>query len=393
MQETAEKLNAGIQALPDSIEIIPFCEALKKASCHPATSELFVELKKQLSTFPPGNPEYYSCDQAKIIQTLLNIQAAEMTFTKMAKKKKVKCILKVGGVLLGLTIIGTGWYGHEQAKNFKITAIEISGEEIPDALDGVTIVHLSDIHIEEEWGNSMTPELLESMQKGVEESLNDMNIDPKKVITVLTGDVVNKNTKPETLLAHAGALSRFPGEKFFVWGNHDCQNGQIKEMQKIIEKAGFVFLGDIAANEATIQVGEDELVLFGTPSFLKQGDMFTEKFYENLIKTVQEKTAVVVTHNMDGMKPVLDQVDADIFLAGHTHGEQIKILPQTLQRKLVIEWFLGYKSPHVAGLTKINENSWGEVSAGMGAHKIGLLPSMRLGTKPEIPIITFRKEK
>jgi len=311
---------------------------------------------------------------------------------QQTERKKVRGALKIAGAVLMVSILVTG-VGYENTKDIKITPLEIRSEAVPDALDGVTVIHLSDIHMDDKWGNSMSPELLGSLQ----ERIDALGLSEEKLITVLTGDIVNKKTSLEMVAQYAEALSRFPGQKFFVWGNHDIMskyrnNTRFLAIRKIIEDAGFVFAGE---EEETIQWSDgEELSVIGTPSFQKQRGRFDKDFYKKLTTQVQEKTALILAHNMDGMMPVLEHLDGDVVFSGHTHGEQVKVFPRFMQNKIVLDWMLrGYKSPHTEGLKQINENSWAEISRGIGSNKLWIVPALRIGTRPEVPIVTFQKEK
>jgi hypothetical protein len=102
------------------------------------------------------------------------------------------------------------------------------------------------------------------------------------------------------------------------------------------------------------------------------------------METKEKDEIVLLMGHMPDYAIAASEFPADLCLAGHTHGGQVR-LPLigplvTLTRHVPREWTLGFRK---IGRARLN------VSGGIGCEHLSGLPDIRLGCPPEMTLITF----
>jgi predicted MPP superfamily phosphohydrolase len=188
-----------------------------------------------------------------------------------------------------------------RAQKLDISMLDLRCPGLPRALDGFTILHLSDLHLE------ATPHFAESAIS----HLSELDAD----IAVITGDfqIDEDKTDPdralELIAPVIGSLKARHGV-YGVLGNHD--SWQIVEP---LEQLGIRML----INEhATIAVGEEEIRIAGIDD--------VHAFYTDAaVRTIQDKTdafRILLAHTPE-IADLAAAAGCNLYLAGHTHGGQI----------------------------------------------------------------------
>ena len=236
--------------------------------------------------------------------------------------------------------------------------VEIPVKNLPPALEGFTIVQLTDMHL-----RPYTQ--VEHIQRAVEKT-NALKPD----LVVLTGDYVWHDEEDildlVPVLAHLNARHGV----FAVMGNHD-----IKTDARLIEET-FVRNGiPVLRNEGLdIQYGSGILHLAGIDDgWLGKPDIKT-----TLDKLRGNKPVVLLAHEPDMIDWYANDPRISLQLSGHTHGGHVQVSPG----KPFIRPFLGRK--YVQGLYRVNE-SWVYTSRGIGTTGVPL----RRNCSPEITHITL----
>jgi predicted MPP superfamily phosphohydrolase len=260
-----------------------------------------------------------------------------------------------GGALslgLGAAVYGT-WVGRH---DYTVETVPVKLDKLPRALDGLTIVQLSDLHV----GTYVNERELSAALALVKQAKAD--------VIVLTGDLLDHDIRYAPMLARfarqLSPLSRFGVHA--IPGNHDHYAGASTMMQALREAGTDVLLN----RHVRIGQGKDAIALAGIddvagPRFDSAGPRLDLAF-----AGVDDQTArVLLSHN-----PVYwpkSFREADLTLSGHTHGGQITMFINPA--KLVLRHGLVRGLYHHAG-------SQLYVNRGFGTAG----PPARIGSAPEI---------
>ena len=283
----------------------------------------------------------------------------------------------VAGILLGSFAYGMtrGRYGYH------VRSHEVPLAGLPDALDGLRIVQISDAHL----GSFL--EDFGPVERGLE-IIQSLNPD----ILCFTGDLVNDHSdEAEPWVERFAKLDAKYG-KFSILGNHDYadyarrtdeeREAIRKRIREIHGEMGFDLLMD---EHRAIEIeGRGVLQLLGVQNwgrgFRQSGDL--EKALDGADGT---RTTVLLSHDpthweeqVMGKRP-----EIDLTLSGHTHGMQMGLEIPALGIKF---------SP-----SRLRYKRWGGLYTEEGQHLhvnrgFGLLgfPG-RIGMPPEITELTLRK--
>jgi len=183
---------------------------------------------------------------------------------------------------------------------------EIEFARLPAALDGVSIVHLSDFH----FTGRITVEYFQEVIRRTNALQPDL--------IALTGDLVDHaeciDWLPETL----GRLTARNGV-FFVLGNHDLRTGDVKRLRQTLSQLGFI---DLGGSWRTIEVRGESLLLAGNelPWISPAADM--RACISAAVGADRDRPfRILLSHSPDQFAWA-QRWDFDLMLAGHTHGGQ-----------------------------------------------------------------------
>lgn len=201
----------------------------------------------------------------------------------------------------GLKLLGLYARGEANVRNPLVRRMEFFFDNLPEAFDGFTILHLSDLHIDG------LPDLADNLHT----CLHTFDVD----LCVLTGDYRFKTHGPchqvydqmKHLLAGIQARSGI----FGVLGNHDCL-----DMVEAFEPMGLHILVNEAlalqrAGQRIWLAGVDDPHYFGCSDVsLAFADVPSNAFKLLLVHTPEIYAEAA-------------QAGVDLYLCGHTHGGQI----------------------------------------------------------------------
>lgn len=260
----------------------------------------------------------------------------------------------VGGALsfgFGTTMYG-GLYGRH---DYALEEVPIKLTRLPRALDGFTIVQLSDIHVGQYVGDPEFRSGLELVRRA------------KPDIVVLTGDLVDHDVN------YVGELGRFVHQLrgvarrgvFAILGNHDYYTGA-SEVLRVLGEAG----AEVLVNRH-VRVGDSASFLLGGVDDVQaayyggHGPDIAQAF-----RNAEPDTArVLLSHNPEYYPRV--HRDVDLMLSGHTHGGQITLFINPAE--LVLSHGL-VRGHYVRGESQIY------VNRGFGTAG----PPIRVGSSPEV---------
>jgi predicted MPP superfamily phosphohydrolase len=176
---------------------------------------------------------------------------------------------------------------------------------LPAALDGLSIVHLSDFHFTGLVGKTYFREVVRHSNQ----------LEPDLV--AITGDLVDRNECIDWVPDTLGRLCARYGV-FYILGNHDVRidTGRLRDA---MHDAGLI---DVGGRWLEIEVRGERVILAGNelPWLFPAADM---------TRCPRRTTSggplrIVLSHSPDQLDWAQAN-DADLLLAGHTHGGQIRL--------------------------------------------------------------------
>ena len=289
----------------------------------------------------------------------------------------------VSQIALGVAAIpfASFLYGITIGKyNFKVIKQTLFFPDLPEAFDGTTITHISDVH-------SGSFDDADKIQYAID-LINEQNSD----LVLFTGDIVNTHaTEMDPWIETFKGIHNPKFGKFSILGNHDY--GEYVDWNSKAEKqANFEAIKDLhrkidfklLLNEhVKIENSNQELVIVGVENW---GRKFGERGDLNLASQglTKEDFKIVMSHDPSHWDEKIqhDEKHYHLTLSGHTHGFQFGIE--------IPGWFkwspVQYVYKQWAGLYE-NVGRYVYVNRGFGFHAY---PG-RVGIMPEITVIQLKK--
>jgi hypothetical protein len=266
--------------------------------------------------------------------------------------------------------------------NYKVIKQRIFFPDLPDAFDGFTITHISDVHS----GSFDNPEKVNYAIDLVNEQNSDM--------ILFTGDIVNTDAKEmHPWIETFNRIKKHEYGKYSVLGNHDygeyvtwpTEKDKDNNFQAIKNLYGQIDFKLLLNQHTYIEKGNDKIALIGVENwgqnFKKAGDI--NKASEGVH---QEDFKILMSHDPSHWEYEIKNHEKNfhLTLSGHTHGMQFGIeIPG------YFKWSLAqYVYAQWAGLYE-NLGRYVYVNRGFGYHAY---PG-RVGIMPEITVIELKKGK
>lgn len=308
-------------------------------------------------------------------------------------------------------------YAHEIEPSWlRINRRDIRIAGLPRALDGLSIAHLTDLHLNH-W---MTQERL----SGVMRTANSLGAD----LMVITGDFVSKDMRPVdergnpigdayTLaapgLSQALSILRAPLGVWGVLGNHDhwtadpemshtpraqpvasasavaaVSSGEYNVVRRLIREAG---VRELDNKIAPIERNGARLWLCGIDDLWAGQPDFPGVISELEQQAAPDEVAILLAHEPDYADVVAASGRISLQLSGHSHGGQVNIpfigppiLP-TMGRK----YHTGlYQIPTSGGSAQSPARNSMQVFTSRGVGIVGM--RVRFNCPPEIALLTLR---
>lgn len=310
---------------------------------------LFVKIKTLISKFFRKSPE---------------TPLEHTTAVGMPRRELLK---NVGWTLAASPFIIVGDGLVRKVTNFTVRNVELPIKDLPNALVGLTIAQISDLHA----GSIPDGDHMNEVRNIIRSKKPDM--------VFMTGDFVNFRSQEFPLIADDIVKIKAPLGVYACLGNHDhyseySDHVQLKEM---IRQAGVDLL--VNANRV-LSIDGAKLQIAGTDNTgLRQSFGRLDKALTGL---TPENPTLLLHHDPTFWDiSVKEKSFVDAMFSGHTHGGQIgmHILGAEMSVAQVVykQW---------AGLYSEN-NQHLYVNRGVGV--VG--PALRIGIDPEITIFTLKK--
>jgi len=261
--------------------------------------------------------------------------------------------LGVSAILVAIAI-----WGAMRAPEVKRIRIELPN--LPAALDGTTIVQISDLHL----GPTLQREWLEDVVRRTNELKPDL--------VAITGDLVDGSVDQlrDVVAPLRGLQARYG--VFFVTGNHEYYSGVAAWLEEV-ERLGIRVLHNrsvpIGGPEASFDLaGIDDAGATG------MAPGHGPDLGAALAGRDPSRALVLLAHQPRGVDEAA-AAGVGLQLSGHTHGGQL--WPWLYMVRLAF--------PYASGLHLHEGKTWVYVTDGTGFWG----PPLRLGTTPEITLITL----
>lgn len=260
------------------------------------------------------------------------------------------------------TAMGVALHGYVRGhRRLVVTRLEVPVSGLPAGLDGLRLVHVSDLHVGPV-----------ADARGLREAIARANaLDPDLVC--VTGDVVDSRFADlERWMPELARLQARHGV-FAILGNHDREAGLERVARALQERAGWRLLRD---DVVSVAIEGERLVIAGfedrrLPRALVELPAF-------LTRLPCDQPTVLLVHHPQLFDAAAGAVP--LVLAGHTHGGQVAVpgLPRLNPARLTMTCF-------DAG-TFARDGSVLHVSRGLGFSG----QRVRIGVPREITLVTLR---
>lgn len=244
-----------------------------------------------------------------------------------------------------LANIGTAMVGLSQMDEFRIRTIDVPLAQLPKELDGMTIAHVSDMHV----GKFTKGKTLAR----IVEATNDLRAD----LVLLTGDLIDFALRD--LPAAIDAVKKINPRSglYMCEGNHDLFEDRLV-FENTVKNSGVPLL----INEAeTVMVRGREVQLLGM-KWGAAGDRRNAgvQMHMTELQPLREPTAFQILlahhpHAFDGAA----QAGIPLTLAGHTHGGQLMLTPRYGAGPAMFKYWSGlYKQRQSALIVSNGVGNW-----------------------------------
>jgi len=236
--------------------------------------------------------------------------------------------------------------------------------DLPAALEGFRILHLTDVHLGIYKDND---DLAGALRQARAYSPH---------LILLTGDIADDLS----LLPDALALTNALGPRYGVYsslGNHEYSRG-IQEVKRVYRRSPVTLLRD---NGVTLEVGGHPVHLAGCddPRYMRRNDaQFLRRSVQRAIRGRPANAfSIMLSHRPEGFDPA-SAAGAHLTLSGHTHGGQMGFGGRSL-------WQSFFPGKYLWGHYRRGASQM-YLSAGLG-HWF----PFRLGCPTEAPILELRR--
>jgi predicted MPP superfamily phosphohydrolase len=190
-----------------------------------------------------------------------------------------------------------------QCLKLDLTERGLDVPRLPTGLDGLSIVHISDLHYTGHIGKSFFEEMAR-MSNALEPD-----------IVAVTGDIADKDRCIDWIPDTLGRLRARYGV-YYIFGNHELRVDW-KRMRRVLDDCGLIYVG---GRWRTLEIRGESLLLAGNelPWFKPAADPRT------FPPRSEVPFRLILAHSPDQLQWAR-QADADLVLAGHTHGGQIRL--------------------------------------------------------------------
>ena len=286
---------------------------------------------------------------------------AERTAPRAFSPARRRVLNVTGGALLAAPFAAVGYGALIERLDFHVRELDIPVPGLPAGLDGLRLLHLSDIHL--------SAFLSEQDLARVIDSANEL----RPHLAFVTGDLITSVGDPLDACLRQVARLRADAGVLGCMGNHEAYAGVEDYLERAGARLGIPFL---RRRTQALRFGDTVLNVAGVD--YQRSDRPYLPHAERLL--LPGAYNLLMSHNPD-VFPVAARQGYDLMLAGHTHGGQVTI--EILNQSINAARFF---TPYVYGLFRQGKAA-AYVTRGIGT--IGI--PARIGAPPEIALLRLRK--
>lgn len=240
-----------------------------------------------------------------------------------------------------LLTVGAVARGINQLHNFRINRIELPLASLPKELDGLTIAHVSDVHVGRFTRAHMLP--------AIADATNSLKAD----FVLLTGDLIDLTLSD--LPAAIDFVRRLDPRRglYLCEGNHDLIESPIA-FETGVRKAGIPLLLD---ESTCVTVNGRDVQLMGLS--WTRGDDRIARSVDDLAKVrIPETFPILLAHHPHAFDAAA-RAGIPLTLAGHTHGGQLMLTENLGAGPLMFRYWSGvYRKNDAAVCVSNGVGNW-----------------------------------
>jgi predicted MPP superfamily phosphohydrolase len=213
----------------------------------------------------------------------------------------------IGMAMLGLALLAMGYAYAEGHRRLVVTRPSIALPDLPPALAGLRVVHVSDLHL-----GPLTD------RRGLRQAFDRIRaLDPDLVC--VTGDLIDSEvTDLEALVPELSRLTARHGV-FAILGNHDRYAGVDRVVEAVTRLTGWRLLRD---EVASVEIGGERLHIAGLED--RQRGTETAGLAALLAQVPAAEPFLLLAHR-PSIFPAAAEAGVPLMLCGHTHGGQLAV--------------------------------------------------------------------
>ena len=268
-----------------------------------------------------------------------------------------------GNALMAAPFAAMGYGALVQRTDFRVREVDVPLAGLPQDLENLRILQLSDIHLSAFLSESEFARVV------------DASLELRPHLAVITGDLISGPRDPLDACIRQLARLKADAGVFGCMGNHERFAKVEDYTERECARRGIRFL---RLQNQILRFGSAELNLAGCDYYSwRQRD----RYLAGMDRLVKPATVnILLQHNPD-VFPVAAGQGYNLLLAGHTHGGQVTV--EILEQSINPARFF---TPYVYGSYR-EANASAYVTRGIGT--IGV--PARIGAPPEISLLRLRK--
>ena len=263
--------------------------------------------------------------------------------------------------------------------NFKVEQVDIRYDNLSSSLDGLKIVHISDLHLSS--FHRKEKRLIEAVK-----IINDLNPD----LIINTGDFVTIASREMEPFVPILAELRSKYGNFAITGNHDegtyhpdynesDRISNFNRMLELIANSGHQPVSDTLIN---IFINNASIAIAGNRTSGSIHNISHSDIDHLLTDSVKADFRILLSHDPGYWSDHINgRHNINLTLSGHTHGAQLGLRFGKFRWSPAKKFYAAWHGLYGTG------DCWLYVNSGLGT--IGI--PVRIGMPPEITLITIKK--